>query len=386
MWKKYLTQIADTGTVPNVFMDTNIPADETPLSTSNQPFQFGQSRFRRLLSSLKRRAGAGRTYSVSSGVAALALVLSSITTNLSTSRSLADGLDDYITPEPKTKVTQLASVDEYTPLVSETNDADDIVTADVMPKDFVLAKTTSSNVVTRAEQAAAVAAANPEPRPTSYVVQSGDTFSSIAARFDLNQDSLKVANLKTVANVDAIKPGDKLSIPEENFSSSYVSKQLAKAEAATKAASAAATSSKLASAASSKRTVVVRDQAESTGGVSFARPAGALGKNGYHSWAIDIPPSGGLGVYASASGTVSEVATGWNGGYGNMIKISHGGGWETLYAHLSSIGVEAGEHVGQGQAIGVMGATGHCIPKGAVHLHFEIRKNGQRLNPIQYID
>ena len=90
-------------------------------------------------------------------------------------------------------------------------------------------------------------------------------------------------------------------------------------------------------------------------------------------------------MYASDGGTVSEVASGWNGGYGNMIKISHGGGWETLYAHLSSISVEPGEKVGRGQVIGVMGATGRCIPKGAVHLHFEIHKGGQRLNPVQYI-
>lgn len=363
-------------------MDTNIPADETPLSTSNQPIQLGQPRLHRLLSSLKRRAGAGKTYSVSSGVAAVALVLSSVTTNLSTSRSLADGLDAYVTPDPKVKVTQLASLDEYTPLVNEAADADGIVTAEVMPKDFVIQKTTTNNVVTRAEQAAVVAAANPEPRPTSYVVKSGDTFSSIAAKFDLNQATLKVANIKKLTNVDSIKPGDNLSIPAGNFSTSYVDKQLAKAEAAETAKK--ATSTKLAL-ASNKRSVVVRDQAEDEGGVSFGRPAGALGKNGYHSWAIDIPPSGGLAIYASDDGTVSEVGSGWNGGYGNMIKISHGGGWETLYAHLSSISVEPGEKVGRGQAIGVMGATGRTIPKGAVHLHFEIRKGGQRLNPVQYI-
>jgi murein DD-endopeptidase MepM/ murein hydrolase activator NlpD len=363
-------------------MDTNIPADETPLSCNNQPIQFGRSRLSRLLLSLKRRAGAGKTYSVSSSVAAVALVLSSITTNLSTSRSLADGLDAYVTPDPKVKVTLLASLDEYTPLVSEANDADGIVTAEVLPKDAVIQKIATNTVVTRAEQAAAVAAANPAPRPTSYVVKTGDTFSTIASRFDLTQDTLRVANLKKLTNVDSIKPGDSLSIPTGDYSDSYIDKQLAKVEAAEAAKKATATKLAL---ASSKRSVAVRDLSETAGGVSFGRPAGATGKNGYHSWAVDIPPTGGLGVYASESGTVSEVATGWNGGYGNMIRISHGGGWETLYAHLASVSVEPGEKVSQGSTIGVMGATGRCIPKGAVHLHFEIRKNGTRLNPIQYI-
>jgi len=379
-------KVLDTNFQPwyssHVFMDTNIPADETPFSSENQPIQFGRSWSSRLRASIRRRAGAGKTYSVSSGVAALALVLSSITTNLSTSRSLADGLDAYITPDPKTKVTQLASVDEFTPLVNEAADADMIVTAEVMPKEFVIQKSSTNTVVTRAEQAAAVAAANPAPRPTKYTVQTGDTFSTIAARFDLKQDSLRVANINTLTNVDTISPGDVLSIPEGNFSTSYVEKTIAKAEAA---ATAKQTAAKKVALASSSRSVVVRDQAESTGGVSFSRPAGALGQNGYHSWAIDIPASGGLGIYSSAAGTVSKVATGWNGGYGNMIVISHGGGWETLYAHLASISVDAGEKVERGETIGVMGATGRTIPKGAVHLHFEIRKNGTKLNPIQYI-
>lgn len=309
------------------------------------------------------------------------MVLSSVSSNLATSRSLADGIESYVAPDPKMQTTMLASVDSYTPLVNETSDAEGIVATEIMPKEFVLQKPVASQVVTRAEKSAADAVANPEPRPTRYAVRPGDTFSTIAARFDLKQSTLKVANLKTVSDVDSLKPGDTLSIPREDFSESYVSKQLAQAEAATKAKTAAVTKVSL---ATNRRVVVVRDQAES-GNLNFGRPAGALGRNGYHAWAIDIPPSGGLAIYASEDGTVEETATGWDGGYGKMIKITHGGGWETLYAHLASIGVEPGEKVTRGQVIGVMGATGRVIPKGAVHLHYEIIYNGQRLNPLNYI-
>lgn len=362
-------------------MDTTILADETPLSSDGQPNQFSAPRLRSLQSFLKRQIGGSKSYSKSSIVAALALVLCSVSTNLATSRSLADGIDSYVVPDPKSQTTMLASVDSYTPLVSETNDAEGIVTANILPKEFVLQKPVASQVVTRADQTAAVALANPEPRPTSYAVKQGDTFSTIADRFDLKQSSLRVANLKAVSNIDDLKPGDTLSIPKEDFSASYISKQLAQAESAAKAKTAASTKVAL---ASSKRVVVVRDQADS-GALNFGRPAGALGQNGYHPWAIDAPPSGGLAIYASEDGTVEETATGWNGGYGNMVKIAHGGGWETLYAHMASIGVEPGERVSRGQVIGVMGATGHTIPKGAVHVHFEIRHNGQRLNPMNFL-
>jgi murein DD-endopeptidase MepM/ murein hydrolase activator NlpD len=96
----------------------------------------------------------------------------------------------------------------------------------------------------------------------------------------------------------------------------------------------------------------------------------------YH-LAIDIAALEGTPIVASDSGTVIYAA--WNNtGYGNLIVISHRNGYETLYAHLSSIAVYCGEDVVQGQYIGAAGNTGKSTGS---HLHFEIRLNGGFVNP-----
>jgi murein DD-endopeptidase MepM/ murein hydrolase activator NlpD len=108
-------------------------------------------------------------------------------------------------------------------------------------------------------------------------------------------------------------------------------------------------------------------------------------RNGMHS-GIDIAQSGinGASVFAIGSGTVIKVAGGggWNGGYGNYIIIDHGGGYSSLYAHLSSISVSNGAKVTQGDRIGAVGSTGWST---GPHLHFEIRRNGTAVNPLGYV-
>ena len=85
----------------------------------------------------------------------------------------------------------------------------------------------------------------------------------------------------------------------------------------------------------------------------------------------------GAPVYASKSGTVT-YATFNNGGYGNRIVLSHGGGYESSYSHLSKIEVKKGEQVVKGQRIGTVGNTGGNY---GYHLHFEIMLNGKFVNP-----
>src|SRR5690606_7644327 len=80
---------------------------------------------------------------------------------------------------------------------------------------------------------------------------------------------------------------------------------------------------------------------------------------------IDIANSRGTPVYAADSGKV--ISTGYNGGYGNLVKIDHGGGMVTYYAHLSKIVVSSGSSVSKGQLIGYMGSTGRST---GPHLHF----------------
>ncbi len=92
---------------------------------------------------------------------------------------------------------------------------------------------------------------------------------------------------------------------------------------------------------------------------------------------VDFAANLGQGVYATEAGVI--VYAGWNNyGYGNMIMIDHGDGFQSLYAHLSDIGVSCGESVNQGQAIGAAGNTGHSS---GAHLHFEIRTLSNPINP-----
>jgi murein DD-endopeptidase MepM/ murein hydrolase activator NlpD len=95
---------------------------------------------------------------------------------------------------------------------------------------------------------------------------------------------------------------------------------------------------------------------------------------------IDIGVPYGTPIHAAASGTV--VLAGWNGGYGNYTCIDHGGGMATCYAHQSSYAVSSGAQVSQGQVIGYVGSTGHSF---GAHLHFEVRINGNPVDPLGYL-
>jgi LysM repeat protein len=94
-------------------------------------------------------------------------------------------------------------------------------------------------------------------------------------------------------------------------------------------------------------------------------------------WGIDITGNEGEGVYATDAGVV--VYAGWNDyGYGNMIMIDHGSGFQSLYAHLNAFNVSCGQSIGQGDVIGAIGSTGRSS---GAHLHFEIRAISSFVNP-----
>ncbi len=96
---------------------------------------------------------------------------------------------------------------------------------------------------------------------------------------------------------------------------------------------------------------------------------------------IDIAGSLDNPVYATAAGVV--VYAGWsNVGYGNLIILDHGGGWQSVYAHLDAINVSCKQNVYQGDTIGLLGTTGNSS---GPHLHFELRKDGSTVNPWDFL-
>ncbi len=118
---------------------------------------------------------------------------------------------------------------------------------------------------------------------------------------------------------------------------------------------------------------------------SFVWPATGRITQGYRFYhkAIDIANKGGSTILAADSGTV--IGAGWldGYGYGNRIIIDHGNGYVTLYAHLSTVQVKAGQKVNRGDLIGRMGSTGRST---GTHLHFEIRQGGVLLNPLSFLN
>lgn len=95
---------------------------------------------------------------------------------------------------------------------------------------------------------------------------------------------------------------------------------------------------------------------------------------------IDIAAPHGANAVAVASGKV--IFVGWNGAYGNTVIIDHGGGISTLYAHLSSFIVSTGTQVSVNQSVARIGSTGWST---GPHLHFEVRNNGNHINPYSFL-
>lgn len=91
---------------------------------------------------------------------------------------------------------------------------------------------------------------------------------------------------------------------------------------------------------------------------------------------IDIAVDYGAPVYASAAGYVQQA--GWYGGYGRYVRLSHDFGYVTAYGHMSSIEVSAGQYVQKGEIIGYVGSSGYST---GPHLHFEVIRYGEQINP-----
>ena len=203
-----------------------------------------------------------------------------------------------------------------------------------------------------------------------YSVEDGDTLASIAEKFKANTADIIASPLNGLQENQTLTTGTSIVIPGgvKPFQARVVED-------------------------SSSNT-----QGSATGSFAYTAPAPAYtAPSGNFLWptaatyvsqgfwwghrGIDIAASIGVPIYASDSGCVSSA--GWsNVGYGYMILLNHGNGFQTLYGHLSQFYVEAGQCVSRGQVIGAMGSTGNST---GPHLHFEIRVNGAPDNPYFYL-
>jgi len=95
---------------------------------------------------------------------------------------------------------------------------------------------------------------------------------------------------------------------------------------------------------------------------------------------IDFTAPQGTPIYATANGTV-KVAGRSDGGYGNHVVINHGYGYETLYGHMFRVKARPGEKVQRGEVIGYVGSTGKST---GPHCHYEVHKNGQKIDPVYF--
>jgi murein DD-endopeptidase MepM/ murein hydrolase activator NlpD len=96
---------------------------------------------------------------------------------------------------------------------------------------------------------------------------------------------------------------------------------------------------------------------------------------------IDLAANRGTPVHASGKGKVVFAAYSY-GGYGNVVKVDHGDGYVSIYAHLNKIKVKKGQEIVRGDLVGEVGSTGRST---GPHLHYEIKKDGKPINPVKYM-
>ncbi|MCL4366205.1 M23 family metallopeptidase, partial [Patescibacteria group bacterium] len=249
----------------------------------------------------------------------------------------------------------------------------------------------------------------PRSETIEYKVETGDTLSSIAQKFNISADTIRWAN---DLSGDAIKPGQTLKILPltgvaytvksgdtlESVAKKFSAEQQAildypfndvPDDFSLKAGQLLMVPDGTPPETKAKPKPQPQYLAQGPSSPAFSAPGGAefiWPTNGvltqYFSWyhpGDDIANRSAPGVAAADGGTV--IVAGWpdNTGYGNRVVINHGNGYTSLYAHLSNIYVSPGATVSRGQLIGQMGSTGRST---GTHLHLEIRYKGVALNPL----
>lgn len=257
--------------------------------------------------------------------------------------------------------------------------------------------------------------ANNRNQPVEYTVQSGDVLGSIAEKFGISVSTILWENNLTWNSV--IRPGQTLTIlPNSGINHEVKSGDtvLAVANKYQVSANDIVQANKLASASDIrsgdllfipggvKPTKVVSSYQPRPAPVSVSPnpvdvlpaevvdtgtkllwPVKSTRITQYYHWGhsgLDIGDKTGSPIYASEAGRIER--SGWSKGYGYNVVINHGNGVQTLYAHASKLLVEAGDAVARGDTIALIGSTGWST---GPHLHMEVRINGVRKNPLNYI-
>ncbi len=245
--------------------------------------------------------------------------------------------------------------------------------------------------------------------PIAYVVEGGDTLYGIGEKFKVSVDAVKYVNNLTDSSV--LKPGQQLTIPpvsglihkvESGDSLQTIAKKYDVPAQAIADFNYILDTSKLAVGTElvvpgakvpqpvyvppAIPSMIIPASAAPTGGGWCMWPTSTRIITQYYSWyhnGMDIAtPWGSMPpLYACGSGTVTRA--GWDPwGLGLHVRITHGGGFETVYGHMSKLYVSYGDSVDKGETIGLMGSTGRST---GPHVHFTIYYNGVAQNPLNYI-
>ncbi len=262
------------------------------------------------------------------------------------------------------------------------------------------------------ETATVVPADRVRDKTIEYEVKPGDTVSGIAVKFGIDSDTIRWEN--NLTSVDDIKPGQSLRILPVSGVLHKVGRgetiySIAKKYQADTQSIVDFPFNSFADdetfALSVGQTLIVPDGKKPNEipwspalYVAQTTPnAGSVSATGQFVWPIggiitqrfswyhggdDIAAPFGTPVVAADAGRI--IVAGWpdNTGYGNRVMIDHGNGYITLYGHLSRISVGTGQTVKRGDQIGLEGSTGRST---GPHLHFEIRKGGKTINPLDYL-
>ncbi|NUQ39706.1 MAG: M23 family metallopeptidase [Caldilineales bacterium] len=231
----------------------------------------------------------------------------------------------------------------------------------------------------------------------TYTVQAGDTLWEIAARYDLDVDTLRYSNPDLLRNPDLLSIDQEVRILPFIGAIHQVRPGETLAQIAARWQVEPQALLHLDGSAIEEGQVQAGEEVIVPGGyleLQIPAPAPALDSpfawplrgrltqrfEGLHR-GVDIATSYGAPVYAAGEGVVARA--GWLfTGYGYSVLIRHGQGWETLYSHLKGPSVQVGQRVSRGQVIGAVGSTGRST---GPHVHFEVRRNGVVVDPLPFL-